>query len=132
MIGDDEDAINLLQLVHSPLHLRDGASATPEERMAAPWPRLVQDRVWYCHVCVRSWGNFVNCNVCRRCKADICEDCLESVKRGDPDSSHACDPSHEWLKIPAPSSVPGTYPLIRDGKTLSVEEYMDAVERDWM
>lgn len=132
MIGDDEDAINLLQLVHSPLDLRDGTSASPEERMASPWPLVVEERVWYCHICLLSWGNFVNCNVCRRCKADICEECLDSVKRGDPESSHACDPSHEWLHIPPPPGVPGTYPLSRDGKTLSVEEYMDAVERAWI
>lgn len=131
MIGDDEDAITLLQLVHSPLDLRDGTSASPEERMASPWLLVVEDRVWYCHICLLSWGNFVNCNVCRRCKADICEECLDSVKRGDPESNHACDASHEWLNIPPPPGVPGTYPLGRNGKTLSVEEYMDAVERAW-
>jgi tetratricopeptide (TPR) repeat protein len=132
MIGDDEDAITLLQHVHSPLDLRDGTSATPEERMASPWPLVVQDRVWYCHICLRSWGNFVNCNVCRRCRADICEKCIDSVKLGDPEISYACDASHEWLKIPAPPGVPGTYPLSRGGKPLSIEEYMEAVERDWM
>ncbi|KAL2847599.1 hypothetical protein BJX68DRAFT_268002 [Aspergillus pseudodeflectus] len=132
MIGDDEDAITLLQHVHSPLDLRDGTSATPEERMASPWPLVVEDRVWYCHICLRSWGNFVNCNVCRRCRADICEECIDSVKLGDPEISYACDASHEWLKIPAPPGVPGTYPLSRGGKTLSIEEYMKAVERDWM
>ncbi|KAL3475111.1 hypothetical protein BJX99DRAFT_259727 [Aspergillus californicus] len=132
MLGDDEDAITLLQLVHSPLDLRDGTSASPEERMASPWPLVVEERVWYCHICLLSWGNFVNCNVCRQCKADICEECLDSVKRGDPERSHACDASHEWLHIPPPPGVPGTYPLSRNGKTLSVEEYMDAVEKAWI
>jgi tetratricopeptide (TPR) repeat protein len=45
MIGDENDAITLLQLVHSLLDLRDGTSVTPEERMAAPWPLVVRDRV---------------------------------------------------------------------------------------
>ncbi|KAJ0424993.1 hypothetical protein BJY00DRAFT_308881 [Aspergillus carlsbadensis] len=132
MVGDDEDAITLLQHVHGPLDLRDGTSATPEERMASPWPLVVEDRVWYCHICLRSWGNFVNCNVCRRCRAHVCEECLDSVKRGDPESSHACDASHEWLDIPAPPGVAGTYPVSRNGKILSVQEYMEAVGRDWM
>ncbi|KAL2826567.1 hypothetical protein BJY01DRAFT_255953 [Aspergillus pseudoustus] len=131
MVGHDEDAITLLQLVHSPLDLRDGTSASPEERMAAPWPLIVEDRVWYCHICLRSWGNFVDCNVCRHCKADICDKCLDSVKRGDPDSSHACDASHDWLHIPPPPGVPGTYELCRDGRVLSVEKFMDAIEKSW-
>lgn len=129
MIGDDEDAITILQLVHSPFTTRDGTSASAEERMASPWP-LVLDYIWYCHSCVRAWGNFVNCNICRRCNADICEECLDDLKTGGGES-HACDASHEWLNIPPPPGVPGTYHLSRDGQVLSVEEYMAAIRRSW-
>ncbi|KAJ5371898.1 hypothetical protein N7517_003904 [Penicillium concentricum] len=52
MIGDDEDAIALLQLTHSPFTIRDGTSASAEERMASPWPLVVEARVWYCHICL--------------------------------------------------------------------------------
>lgn len=130
MIGDDEDAITILQLVHSPLTTRDGTSASAEERMASPWP-LIEHPVWYCHICLKSWGNFVNCNICRRCNADICEECLDGLKTGGMES-HACDGSHEWLNIPPPPGVPGTYQLSRDGQVLSVGEYMAAIGRSWM
>ncbi|KAJ5598440.1 hypothetical protein N7537_008524 [Penicillium hordei] len=131
MIGDDEDAITVLQLVHSPFTIRDGTSASAEERMASPWPLVVEDRVWYCHICLQSWGNFVNCNICRRCNADICEQCLEGLKTGDAES-YACDSSHEWLSIPPPPGVPGTYQLRRGNQSLSVKEYMASIERSWM
>jgi tetratricopeptide (TPR) repeat protein len=131
MIGDDEDAITVLQLVHSPFTIRDGTSASAEERMASPWPLVVEDRVWYCHICLQSWGNFVNCNICRRCNADICEKCLEGLKTGGMES-HACDGGHQWLNIPPPPGVPGTYQLSRDNQALSVEEYMAAIESSWM
>ncbi|KAL4790524.1 hypothetical protein BDV19DRAFT_333526 [Aspergillus venezuelensis] len=72
MAGEDEDAIALLQLVHTPFTVRDGTSASPEERMASPWPVLGTDAVWFYHICLYAWGNYVNCNVCRRCNADIC------------------------------------------------------------
>ncbi|KOS47943.1 hypothetical protein ACN38_g1059 [Penicillium nordicum] len=130
MIGDDKDAIAILQLVHSPFTTRYGTSASAEERMASPWP-LVVDYVWYCHICGRSWGNFVNCNICRRCNADICEECLGDLKTGGGES-HACDAIHEWLNIPPPPGVPGTYQLSRDGQVLSVEEYFAAIKRSWM
>lgn len=130
MIGDDEDAITVLQHVHSPFTTRDGTAASAEERMASPWP-LVVGYVWYCHICVRSWGNFVNCNICRRCNVDICEECLNSLKTGG-GQSHACDGSHEWLNIPPPPGVPGTYQLSRDGQELSVGEYMAAIGRSWL
>lgn len=131
MIGDDEDAITVLQLVHSPFSIRDGTSTSPEERMASPWPLVVEDRVWYCHICLKSWGNFVNRNICRLCRADICEQCLEGLKTGGAES-YSCDRSHEWLNIPPPPGVPGTYQLSRDGQALSYEEYMAAIERSWM
>lgn len=130
MIGDDEDAITVLQHVHSPFTTRDGTAASAEERMASPWP-LVVDYVWYCHICARAWGNFVNCNICRRCNADICEQCLDGLKTGGGES-HACDGSHEWLDIPPPPGVPGTYQLRRDGQELSVGEYMAAIGRSWV
>lgn len=131
MIGDDEDAITVLQLVHSPFTIRDGTSASAAERMASPWPLVTEDHVWYCHICARAWGNFVNCNICRRCNADICEQCLLGLKAGGGES-HACDGSHEWLNIPPPPGVPGTYQLRRDGQELSVGEYMAAIGRSWM
>ncbi|KAL4953194.1 hypothetical protein BDW69DRAFT_184701 [Aspergillus filifer] len=57
MAGDDEDEIALLQLVHSPFTVRDGTSASPEERMASPWPLLGTDAVWFCHICLYSVTN---------------------------------------------------------------------------
>lgn len=131
MTGDDEYAITLLQLIHSPLGIRAGTSPRAEERMASPWPFVGEDHVWYCHICLRSWGNFVSCNICRLCSADICEGCLEGLQAGDAEG-HACDSSHEWLFIPPPPGVPGTYQLRRDGQVLSVEGYLTAIERSWM
>ncbi|KAL2815067.1 hypothetical protein BDW59DRAFT_154014 [Aspergillus cavernicola] len=130
MIGDDEDAITVLQLVHSPFNLRNGTPASPEERMASPWPLIDEYCVWYCHACLKSWGNFVGCNVCRRCNADICGECLEGIKTGGP-ANHACDATHEWLNVPSPPGVPGKYQISRNGQALSIEEFMASLEKDW-
>lgn len=131
MIGEDEDAITVIQHVHSPFTLRDGTSALPEERMASPWPLVGENFVWYCHSCLKSWGNFVDCNICRRCNADLCGECLKGIK-SEGTESHACDASHEWLNIPPPPGVPGTYQLSRNGQALSIGEYMTSIEKSWM
>ncbi|RHZ66396.1 hypothetical protein CDV55_101215 [Aspergillus turcosus] len=129
--GEDLNAIAALQLAHNDFTLRDGRSASPAERMASPWPLLDDGGVWYCNGCIRTWGNYTDCNVCRYCDADLCDRCLDALRSGQA-IRHACHPSHAWLHIPAPTAIPDKGQIIRDGQVLSIDEFKTMLETAWI
>ena len=130
MVDDDANATAVFQLPHSDFSIRDGTSASSEERMASPW-LLFEYGLWYCDGCLKLWGNYTHCNICRYCRADLCQECLDVIKQGH-SIPHACDISHTWLHIPAPTSIPDKGQIIREGEVLSINEFKTLLEKDWI
>jgi tetratricopeptide (TPR) repeat protein len=131
MAGDNDDAIAALQFVHTKFPTRDDTSTSEEQHMASPWLVYVEDDVlWNCDICLRAWGNFIHSNICCYCGATLCQACLNNIKM-ESIPTHACDPNHQWLNIPAPTALPGENKIIRGGEVLSTDEFISQLERAW-
>lgn len=81
--------------------------------------------------CHRYFGNWTDTNICRCCLADLCDDCIEPLKKGLPMKINVCSPDHEWFHVPVPKKIADSGKIYINDDLFTLEEFKDSIRKQW-